>query len=381
MIPIQGFFPYFLALFPGLGHLFLKRPIKTLAYGIPFWLIVIVFFYNYFENHYSELLFFLFVIDVILWLICFIDSLLTIQKIKATYSEMGYGDPTAAYTSYGAGTPAGTQQPPYSTGPAYQTAPPVNPYQYDPERSKVMMMSFIPGLAHFHLGMMQRGLSVMALFFGIPIFIFFVVGMTGGDSFLSFLLALPVILFYAMYDVLSQLKRKQAGLELVDRSIFEDFYQNRSGQKSRTVATLLSIFPGAGHLYVGMQIRGIQLMIAFILSLYMLDVLRFSVFLFLIPILWFFSFFDALQMISGMERGEVTDKPIVTGLKNYQRWVGLSLLLLGLYVIFDRLSPLIFEKFFANKSYYYLVQYFDVSLVSLILIVSGIVLLFGKKKK
>ncbi|MDQ7860359.1 hypothetical protein RCO48_02635 [Peribacillus frigoritolerans] len=45
----------------------------------------------------------------------------------------------------------------------------------------------------------------------------------------------------------------------------EDFEERReSGKKSKAVATLFAIFPGAGHLYLGLQKRGIQLMAGFL---------------------------------------------------------------------------------------------------------------------
>jgi len=374
MIPVQGFTPYFLALFPGLGHLYLRRTGKAFAYGLPFWLIVTFFFLQFITYNSHSFLSVLFFGDVILWLICFIDTLFCIQKVnsaayKQMQMQMSAQQPVNTQSSYGDPLAAPMYDGHYATEP------------YDPERSKVLLLSFIPGLAHFHLGLMQRGLSIMALFFGIPIFIFFVVGMTRGNAFLAFLFALPIILFYAMYDAFEILKRKQIGMENVDRSFFEDIYQNRGNHKSRTVATLLSIFPGAGHLYIGMQMRGIQLMIAFILSLYMLDVLRFSVLLFLIPILWFFSFFDALQVITRMDREEIIDKPIVSGLTHYHRWIGIALLLLGMYVIIDRISPTVIRYFLDNEAYYLFRQYFDVAIVSLILIISGVVLLFRRKKQ
>lgn len=64
---------------------------------------------------------------------------------------------------------------------------------------------------------------------------------------------------------MQQLNKKQLGEELVDRSILEDLEMKREvGKKSKSIATFLSIFPGAGHLYLGLQKRGIQLMAAFL---------------------------------------------------------------------------------------------------------------------
>ena len=49
----------------------------------------------------------------------------------------------------------------------------------------------------------------------------------------------------------------------------------------RPLPRFLSMFPGAGHLYLGYQRRGVQLMAAFLFSIYILDVLRLGIFLFL----------------------------------------------------------------------------------------------------
>ncbi len=49
-------------------------------------------------------------------------------------------------------------------------------------------------------------------------------------------------------------------------------------RKNKTIAMLLSMFPGAGHMYLGLQKRGLQLMAAFLFSVYFMDALRLSLF-------------------------------------------------------------------------------------------------------
>lgn len=106
----------------------------------------------------------------------------------------------------------------------------------------------------------------------------------------------------------------------MDQTFLEDFGEIREdGKKGKVIATFLSIVPGAGHMYLGLQKRGLQLMIAFFACIYILDVLRLSLFLFLVPILWFYSFFDALQLISKQDREQLQDIPIVDWLVNHQR--------------------------------------------------------------
>lgn len=83
-----------------------------------------------------------------------------------------------------------------------------------------MLLSFIPGLGHYQLGLMQRGLTAMISFFGVAVLVFFITIFTNNEGFLAFLLAMPVLWFYTMFDALKQLERKQAGFELFDRSMF-----------------------------------------------------------------------------------------------------------------------------------------------------------------
>ena len=204
------------------------------------------------------------------------------------------------------------------------------------DRVFITMMSFIPGLGHLQLGLMNRGLTFMVGFFGLITLIFFLSVFTSQGGFFVFLGLLPVIWIYNMFDTIQQLNRKQNGEELIDQTIMEDFESQANGKKSKTVTTLLAIFPGAGHLYLGLQRRGIQLMAAFLLAIFIMDFLRLSMFLFLIPLIWFYSFFDALQKANRYQDGEVEDEPIVSAFVNYQRWIGIGLIVLGIYYLFDR---------------------------------------------
>jgi hypothetical protein len=141
--------------------------------------------------------------------------------------------------------------------------------------------------------------------------------------------------------------------------------------------------PGAGHLYLGLQKRGIQLMAAFLFSIYILDVLRLGLFLFIIPIIWFYSFFDSLQKAAQYGTGEVEDEPIVSYLINHQKWLGVGLILLGLYYlgtnIFIPMAAPVLEKMLHIDIYHIVYNYVQQAVICLILIGGGIKLLLGKK--
>lgn len=254
------------------------------------------------------------------------------------------------------------------------------------ERFFAIVLSLIPGLGHFQLGLMNRGLTLLVSFFGLGAMILFVTFLTGHEVFFVFLLMLPVIWIYGFFDVLYQLDKKQKGEPLVDRSILEDFEARREdGKKSKAIATFLSIFPGAGHLYLGLQRRGIQLMAAFLFSIYILDALHLGIFLFLVPIIWFYSFFDGMQKASRIGDETLEDTPIISHLVNNQKWLGIGLIVLGTYYLFTSIFLPVFgpkvNEILNIDFQYWFDRYFQVTIVCILLIGGGIKLLMGSKKK
>ena len=252
------------------------------------------------------------------------------------------------------------------------------------ERFYTIILSMIPGLGHFQLGLMNRGVTFLATFLGVAAMILFVTAMTGRGEFMVFLIVLPVIWVYNFFDTMQLLNKKQAGEVLADRSVLEDLEaQHEGGRKSKAFATFLSMFPGAGHLYLGYQKRGIQLMAAFLFSIYILDVLRLGIFLFLVPIIWFYSFFDGLQRATKHGKEPLEDTPIVSYLINQQKWVGIGLVLLGIYYLATNiLMPLTmpFLESYGIDLYHVMNSYVQPGIVCLLLIGGGIKLVAGSKK-
>lgn len=126
---------------------------------------------------------------------------------------------------------------------------------------------------------MQRGLSFLLSFFGFGAILVFITSITNESGFLAFAGVLPIIWLYCMFDAVQHVHRKQAGEMLQDRTLFEELEHGRvEGRRSKMLATILSVFPGAGHMYIGLQKRGLQLMLLFLGGIYVLDVLHLSLF-------------------------------------------------------------------------------------------------------
>jgi hypothetical protein len=251
----------------------------------------------------------------------------------------------------------------------------------DNERVHVILLSFIPGLGHFHMGLMQRGLSFLISFFGFMTVMLFLAGITSSDAFLLLFGVLPVIWLYCMFDAVQLIHRKQAGEEMVDRTLFEEMEAGREeGRRSKVLATLLSAFPGAGQMYLGLQKRGLQLMLLFLGSIYVMDLLRLTLLFFLIPVIWFYSLFDGLQLVSRYGREPLQDKPVIEGFLNHQGWLGAALMCLGLYYIVVNVAVPGLDIRFPEWHLEHIVnQYFRTIIVSVLLIGGGLKLMAGSK--
>ncbi|SEN45844.1 hypothetical protein SAMN04488134_101130 [Amphibacillus marinus] len=351
---------FFLALFPGGGHLYLGYKLKGLLYPITcigaFILAVLAdsFWYAY------EAVYFLLIVALFIWIINVLDIIMTLIIRGNSIRSMSQIEQNEHMIKLN------------------QDAFLKN------ERVTTILLSLIPGAGQFYLGLAQRGLTIIAAFFGIISMVLFV-GMVVTPEFTIFLFALPILWIYSMFDAIQLLNKKQAGEKIKDRTIFDDFKQFREdGKKSKLLATILAIFPGAGHMYLGLQKRGLQLMAGFLLSVYILDVLNLGLFLFIIPIIWFYSFFDALQLANRAEYEQVDDIPIINYFVNHQKWIGIGLIALGLFYLFDAIVLPSLSNYFIRimgiNLYYYYSQYLQMAVVSLLLIGVGIRLLKGSKK-
>ncbi|MRG87444.1 hypothetical protein [Salinibacillus xinjiangensis] len=359
-------FAFLLAFIPGFGHIYLQRRVRGVLYALGFGGAAgLAFIMLVMAPYEGQIIALLLAGMLFIWIINMIDMVMTLL----------IGSGIANKTNH-------TAMPDQNVDD--QENQPINTDSQ--ERFLTIVLSFIPGVGHFHLGLNYRGLTFLAGFFGLGTMILFVTILTHQEGFLIFVLALPIIWIYSLFDTIQLLNKKQKGEALEDRSIMEDLERHReSGRKSKAITTVLSIFPGAGHMYLGLQQRGLQLMIGFVLSIYVLDILRMSLFLFLIPVIWFFSFFDALQQQSRHEVGEAKDVPVIKYFVNHRRWLGIGLIVLGVFFIFDSiLVPALGEYFYQHFAFdirYYYYRYLQIGVVCLLLIGGGIKLLMGSKVK
>ncbi|WP_262678412.1 hypothetical protein [Paenibacillus sp. J5C2022] len=398
-VPKSPLVAFWLSFIPGAGHAYLGRMWRFLLYAGGFFGPIGLGFLALLVSGGDiggDVLAFLLFVAAVFAIVNMIDMIVTIISGKVTsvegerivppapaaYAASAYGSASSGGVAYGSAQNGGTAYG-ASHGMPHTSHASGQAYAYEQEeKTRVIMLSIIPGVGHMSLGLMQRGITFLISFVGLLSIILFLSVVMGSGAVLIFLLALPVIWAYSIFDVISLVNAKQRGEVLEDRSLFVQVEKHMSGQKNRALAIALAVFPGAGHLYLGLQKRGLQLMGGFLLAMFMMDSLRLSLFLFLLPLFWCFAFFDAVQMTARYERQELQDEPILSQLVPYQRWFGVLLILSGVYYLFDRIAAeLITQYFHQFQNEYYRFKYMLPTVITaFIIIVVGLRLAFGGKR-
>lgn len=86
--------------------------------------------------------------------------------------------------------------------------------------------------------------------------------------------------------------------------------------KSKFLTFIFSLMPGAGQMYLGLMNRGASMMGAFFGIIALATVLHFEAILFILPILWFYSFFECINKWSlTVEELSYLDDKMIFNLK------------------------------------------------------------------
>ena len=112
-------------------------------------------------------------------------------------------------------------------------------------------------------------------------------------------------------------------------------------KKSKALTFFLSFVPGLGHYYLGLMNRGLQFMVTFFGFIFLMDFMHLNSFPFLLPIIWFYNLFDALQKYQLLvEENVKEDEPLFSmeQWKPNKLWIGWGLILIGGYSLFDKIT-------------------------------------------
>jgi len=112
-------------------------------------------------------------------------------------------------------------------------------------------------------------------------------------------------------------------------------------------------------------------MLAFFMAIFLMDWVGLSLFTFLLPVIWFYSLFDALQCYD--REPPAAQEPIAWDFEK-QRMVGIALIIIGGLVLINKLAVPLLLKYLTYET----LRLIGSSLVALLLIAGGIRLAWGK---
>lgn len=143
---------------------------------------------------------------------------------------------------------------------------------------------------------------------------------------------------------------------------------------SPALTFLFSLFPGAGHMYLGLMRRGLEIMVAFFASIFLIaDALQLAeIGVPLSIIIFFYSLFDAYHLCKSIKKGdEVADSNFMRmtrfTLNGYH--MGIAAIVLGFIFLLDRLRGYMIQ-FIPSVAY----GMFERSITPLLIIVLGLYL-------
>lgn len=168
-----------------------------------------------------------------------------------------------------------------------------------------------------------------------------------------------------------------------------------TNKKNGFFTFMFSLLPGAGEMYMGFMKRGISTMAAFFIVIALSAWSGIGVVMFVLPIIWFYSFFTVhnLRSLPDDEFYAIEDDYIfnfttekdktILFAKKYKNLIAIFLIVLGASSLWNNLNR-IFLPFLPGRlrDFIYSLSYIGPqSMISLAIIALGVYLIRGKKKE
>lgn len=166
-------------------------------------------------------------------------------------------------------------------------------------------------------------------------------------------------------------------------------------EKSKFLTFIFSLMPGAGHMYMGFMKMGISLMAVFFFLIFLSSFFSIGPLLFVLPLVWFYSFFDCMnkrystddefltledKYLFSLDELVKIDKDV---LKKHRLASGILLIIIGGYLIWNNILNTL--SAYISSELFSLIN--DVTrvapqiIIGIVIILVGLKLIKGKKKE
>ena len=165
--------------------------------------------------------------------------------------------------------------------------------------------------------------------------------------------------------------------------------------RSRFLTFLFGLIPGAGQMYLGLMQKGSCIMLLFWGAIALAEFLSFSLIGFLLPVIWFYSFFDTLFLsrVTDEERAldqedfmdkvkQFLNQDWKTFFNKYRVLIGVFIIILGIHTVSTNFLLPILHRFGGQYSRFYSFFYDIPELFfGILLLIGGIYVLSYFKTK
>lgn len=168
-------------------------------------------------------------------------------------------------------------------------------------------------------------------------------------------------------------------------------------EKNKFLTFCFSLLPGAGHMYLGFMKMGLSIMSAFLFVILLSSFLSIGPLLFILPLIWFYSFFDCMNKrystdeeflrlednyMFSLDEIVKIDKSIF---KKHGLFTGILLVLLGGYLIFNNVLHSLGRYMDISTQVYNTIYAITTVapqiIIGVVIVVVGVKLILGKKKE
>ncbi len=304
---------FLLSIFPGVGHLYLGNYVRTLLYGgaalAPLGLFVL---YSIMDGFHIEAFTLAAVAVFFVWCVNLVDMAITLSVRK----------------------PYVASQTPYAS----DSAPLASPRR---SRTTAALLSLLPGAGHLYLGRSRTGLTLLLAAIAGTIVPFAAALILREEALLLGWFAIPALVVYAAVDAVDRANRAEPDGWAAGEELDAWFVPGADGRRP-VIACFLSLVPGIGHLYLGSLFEGLRLFGAMLLLLFLQQEMGLDLAVYALPLLWCWAFFDVLRRVAPNGIADVfaasgdVDRPLWAS--SAKRWMGAGLIVLGVYLLFDRIA-------------------------------------------
>lgn len=168
-----------------------------------------------------------------------------------------------------------------------------------------------------------------------------------------------------------------------------------TNKKSKFLTFVFSMLPGAGHMYIGFMKIGLSFMSVFFFLIFLSSWLNIGPLLFILPLVWFYSFFDCANRAS-LDNEQLSlledkylfsiDKLVKVDKNIFEKRrlvIGGVLLFLGVYLVIDNIMRIL-QPYMPRQMYYIiydLLRQAPQVIIGVAIVAIGARLIMGKKRE